>query len=216
MSGSGRCPAEGNGNPLQYSCQGNSPEQRNLVDYRPWDPKELDMTEQHTHTHAEAGPAFHWPTNVMYDSPSVLCFCIKRSVRCSATFLSTSYFFSDRSSFLPFGYFSLTPFFTIKIFASSFSFLSLPPSGLIFPTLSIHPDSLPALPDVFSVPCQFLCASQDLSQQSEGNHGHFSALVFLLGGLPCTAEEVCKCLCPHECAYVLVCVVISECREGIL
>ena len=99
----------------------------------------------------------------MYDSPSVLCFCIKRSVRFSTTFLSTSYFFSDRSSFLPFGYFSLTPFFTIKIFASSFSFLSLPPLCLIFPTLSIHPDSLPALPDVFSVPCQFLCASQDLS-----------------------------------------------------
>ena len=101
-------------------------------------------------------------------------------------------------------------------FASSFSFLSLPPLCLIFPTLSIHPDILPALPDVFSVPCQFLCASQDLSQQSEGNHGHFSALVFLLGGLPCTAEEVCKCLCPHDCACVLVCVVISECREGIL
>ena len=59
MSGSGRCPGEGNGNPLQYSCQGNSPEQRNLADYRPWDPKELDMTEQHTHRHAEAGLAFH-------------------------------------------------------------------------------------------------------------------------------------------------------------
>ena len=31
--GSGRCPGEGNGNLLQYSCPGN-PEQRNLVG--PW------------------------------------------------------------------------------------------------------------------------------------------------------------------------------------
>ena len=41
----------------------------------------------------------------------------------------------------PSGYFSLTPFFTINIFASSFSFLFLPPLCLIFPTLLIHPDS---------------------------------------------------------------------------
>ena len=53
MSGSGKCHGEGNGNPLQYSCQGNSLEQRNLADYRPWDPKELGTTEQLTHTHTD-------------------------------------------------------------------------------------------------------------------------------------------------------------------
>ena len=30
IPGSGRSPAKGNGNPLQYSCQGNSTEQRSL------------------------------------------------------------------------------------------------------------------------------------------------------------------------------------------
>ena len=38
----GRSPGEGNGNPLQYSCLENSI----VVGYSPWDPKELDMTEQ--------------------------------------------------------------------------------------------------------------------------------------------------------------------------
>ena len=42
----GRSPGEGNGNPLQYSSHG----QRSLVGYSPWDRKELDVTEQLTHT----------------------------------------------------------------------------------------------------------------------------------------------------------------------
>ena len=41
---SGISPGEGNGNPLQYSCLENA--KRSLVDYSPWDHKELDMTEQ--------------------------------------------------------------------------------------------------------------------------------------------------------------------------
>ena len=52
IPGPGRSPGEGNGNPLQYSCQ------ENLMDsgawratYNPWDHKELDTTEQLTHTH---------------------------------------------------------------------------------------------------------------------------------------------------------------------
>ena len=43
--GSGRSPAEGNGNPLQYSCLENS------VDRGAWCCKESDMTERLTHTH---------------------------------------------------------------------------------------------------------------------------------------------------------------------
>ena len=40
-----RSPGEGHGNPLQYSCLENPHEQRSLAGYRPWDPKESDMTE---------------------------------------------------------------------------------------------------------------------------------------------------------------------------
>ena len=39
-----RSPREGNSNPLQYSCLGNSTK-RSLVGYSPWDHKELDMAE---------------------------------------------------------------------------------------------------------------------------------------------------------------------------
>ena len=45
IPGSGRSPGEGNGNPLQYSCLKSLTEQRTLVDYSPWDRKELDMIE---------------------------------------------------------------------------------------------------------------------------------------------------------------------------
>ena len=44
----GISPAGGNGNPLQYSCQGN-PMERSLVGYSPWSHKELDTT-NHTPT----------------------------------------------------------------------------------------------------------------------------------------------------------------------
>ena len=42
--GSERFPGEGNGNPLLCSCLENSMD-RGLVDYSPWDRKELDTTE---------------------------------------------------------------------------------------------------------------------------------------------------------------------------
>ena len=57
ISGSGRSPGGGNGNPLQYSYLDN-PAQRSLVGYSPWGRKESDMTERltlslslHFHTH---------------------------------------------------------------------------------------------------------------------------------------------------------------------
>ena len=37
IPGSGRCPGEGGGNPLQYSCLGNHG-QRSLLGYGPWGP----------------------------------------------------------------------------------------------------------------------------------------------------------------------------------
>ena len=44
--GSGRSPREGNGNPLQYSCQENSMDRGAWrATYCPWDCKELHMTE---------------------------------------------------------------------------------------------------------------------------------------------------------------------------
>ena len=45
IPGSGKSPGEGNGNPLQYFCLENPYGQRSLVDYSPWDRKELDTTE---------------------------------------------------------------------------------------------------------------------------------------------------------------------------
>ena len=41
----GRCPGEGNRNPLQYSCLENPYGQRSLVGYSSWGPNELDTTE---------------------------------------------------------------------------------------------------------------------------------------------------------------------------
>ena len=45
VPGSGRSSGEGNGNPLQYSCPGESHGQRSLTGYSPWGRKELDTTE---------------------------------------------------------------------------------------------------------------------------------------------------------------------------
>ena len=44
--GSGRSPAEGNGNPLHYSCLENSMDKKSWADDSPWGHKELDTTEQ--------------------------------------------------------------------------------------------------------------------------------------------------------------------------
>ena len=46
IPGLGRSPAEGNSNPLQYSCLRHG--QRSLAGYSPWGHKELDTTEQLT------------------------------------------------------------------------------------------------------------------------------------------------------------------------
>ena len=48
IPGLGRCPAEGNGNPFQYSFLEN-PKKRSLVGYSPWGQKQLEITE-HAHT----------------------------------------------------------------------------------------------------------------------------------------------------------------------
>ena len=45
IPGLGRSPGEGNGNPLQYFCPENPIDGGNLVGYRPWGHKELEMTE---------------------------------------------------------------------------------------------------------------------------------------------------------------------------
>ena len=45
IPGLGRSSGEGNGNPLQYSCLGNSTGWRSLVGYSPWGHKESDTTE---------------------------------------------------------------------------------------------------------------------------------------------------------------------------
>ena len=49
IPGLGRSPGEGNGSPFQHSCR-EFQEQRRLAGYRPWDCKELDMTETNTYT----------------------------------------------------------------------------------------------------------------------------------------------------------------------
>ena len=46
---SGRSPGGGHGNLLQYSCLGESREQKNLVGYCPWGHKESDTTEATEH-----------------------------------------------------------------------------------------------------------------------------------------------------------------------
>ncbi|CAI9164575.1 unnamed protein product [Rangifer tarandus platyrhynchus] len=48
IPGSGRCPEEGNGSPLQYPVflPGESHGQRSLAGYSPWGRKELDMPER--------------------------------------------------------------------------------------------------------------------------------------------------------------------------
>ena len=50
IPGLGRSPGEGNDNPLQYSLLGNSMDRGSLVGYTPWGRKELNTTEQLTHT----------------------------------------------------------------------------------------------------------------------------------------------------------------------
>ena len=51
IPGSERCPGEGNGNPLHYSCLENSMDREAWFGYYPWVHKELDMTEHSTAQH---------------------------------------------------------------------------------------------------------------------------------------------------------------------
>ena len=44
IPGWGRSPGGGNGNPLQYSCQGNFMDKKSPESYRPWGSKESDIT----------------------------------------------------------------------------------------------------------------------------------------------------------------------------
>ena len=46
ISGLGRSPGGGHGNPCQYSCLENPHGRRSLVGYSPWGCKELDLTER--------------------------------------------------------------------------------------------------------------------------------------------------------------------------
>ena len=52
ISGLGRAPGGGHGNPLQYSCLENPHGQRSLVDYSPWGFKELVTTEHLSTAHS--------------------------------------------------------------------------------------------------------------------------------------------------------------------
>ena len=45
IPGSGRCPGEGNGYQLRYSCMENFMDKRSLVSYSPWGHKESDTTD---------------------------------------------------------------------------------------------------------------------------------------------------------------------------
>ena len=69
ISGLGRSPGEGNGNPLQYSCLENPVDKRILVGYNPWGRKELGTTERHTHTQGHA--AVLLTVGAMLDSTSL-------------------------------------------------------------------------------------------------------------------------------------------------
>ena len=64
IPGSKRSPGEGTGNPLQYSCLGNSMDKRSLAGYSPWDHKESDMTEAGEHTNTQR-PVKFYKTNII-------------------------------------------------------------------------------------------------------------------------------------------------------
>ena len=51
ITGLGKSPGEGHGNPFQYSCLENAHGQRSLVGYSPWGRKELDTTERLSTAH---------------------------------------------------------------------------------------------------------------------------------------------------------------------
>ena len=58
ISGLGRSPGGGHGNPLQYSCLENPSEQRSLAGYSPWGHKESDTTERLSSKRTSCGMSF--------------------------------------------------------------------------------------------------------------------------------------------------------------
>ena len=83
ITGSGRSPGEGNGNPLQYSCLENSLKEPGGI-YSPWNCRELNMTEQ-----------LHWSLELLEDfgksfrtepdaSQHLLSILVKCGNRCGA------------------------------------------------------------------------------------------------------------------------------------
>ena len=58
IPGSGRSPAGGHGNSLQYSCLENPHGQKSLVGYSPWDHKESDTTEVTQQQHGGSNRGF--------------------------------------------------------------------------------------------------------------------------------------------------------------
>ena len=74
VPGWGRCPGEGTGYPLQYSCLESPHGQRSLVGYSPWGRTESDTTErlstaQHTHS-----------STLAWRSPCSLYYCRQTKV----------------------------------------------------------------------------------------------------------------------------------------
>ena len=67
----GRCPGEGNGNPLQFSCLENPP---GLCQegYSPWGRKELDMTEPPTDTFSLIAHTLFSPKDYAHSTTRVL------------------------------------------------------------------------------------------------------------------------------------------------
>ena len=80
MPGSGRCPGEGNGYPLQYACLEKSME-RSLATYSPWSLKESDMSEQLSQWLYE-GPLYYSPLPCLV-CLTMLWYCFKNYIKYS-------------------------------------------------------------------------------------------------------------------------------------
>ena len=68
IPGLGRSPGEGNGNPLQFFCLGNSHGRRSLLDYSPWGYKESDRTERLS-SHTCGPPVGLGPYQMLWETP---------------------------------------------------------------------------------------------------------------------------------------------------
>ena len=84
VSGWGRSPGGGHGNPLQYSCLENPHGQRNLADCSPWGCKESDTTEQLTHTYLRTSSSVYKCVQVS-TSQNILCEVLALLSSCPST-----------------------------------------------------------------------------------------------------------------------------------